>query len=380
MYHIAEIIENDGVPSFVAEVSFHPSGSYFAASYESINKVRIFDSRTRELLYALENPESQLDCPHGVLFTEKYLLVSNAHNPKRPGAINVYRNGSTSTKPIQVFRSPFKHLHEPHSLAVRNGRLVVTYTENLAPSGAVVSYGFNEETGEITGPLDKTETWFSEYGDSKGICFSADGTKIFVTFESDKPLSVAGKILRSLASDNEMALSARLMRFLHKGVNKIRKSVLQRGQRFKNTLRNVRSETSLELEKPNRQYVTPNKNGIATFSINAEGKIARCPEQIIVRKDFCRLENIDVLGDTCVVTDLVNHSLFLYDLSLDAEFAHPVQTLRLGNATPHGAKFSLDGRLLVVSSLGCKVVNQEPQFFDWESPREDKIVVFERAI
>ena len=54
---------------------------------------------------------------------------------------------------------------------MRDGRLVITYCENVAPSGAIVSYGFNEETGKITGPLDKTESWFSEYGDSKGNMF-----------------------------------------------------------------------------------------------------------------------------------------------------------------------------------------------------------------
>ena len=96
-------------------------------------------------------------------------------------------------KPIQIFQTPFNHLREPHSLAIRDGRLVVTYAENVAPSGAIVSYGFNEETGEITGLLDKTESWFSGCGDPKGICFNSDGTKIFVTFESDKQLSVVEK-------------------------------------------------------------------------------------------------------------------------------------------------------------------------------------------
>jgi hypothetical protein len=99
-----------------------------------------------------------------------------------------------------------------------------------------------------------------------------------------------------------------------------------------------------------------------------------------VRKNFCRLENIDIFGDTCVVTDLVNNSLSLYDLTRDSKLTNPVQTVKLGNATPHGAKFSPDGRLLVISSLGVKVVNQEAQWANWESPREDKIVVFERVI
>jgi len=258
--------------------------------------------------------------------------------------------------------------------------LVVTYSENLAPSGAIVSYRFNEETGKITGPLDKTESWFSEYGDPKGICFNADGTKIFVTFESDKQLSIVGKIFHSFASDKDLPVLVQLLKFSYKAIKKLRKIILQRGQAFDDALRTVRRETSVELEKPNLQSMTPTKNGIATFSINAEGKIARRPEQVIVCKDFCRLENVDVFDGTCVVTDLVNHSLFLYDLTQDQKFKNPVQTVNLGDATPHGAKLSPDGRLLITSSLGCKVVNREPQFFDWVSPREDKIVVFERAL
>src|SRR4029079_2714071 len=141
-------------------------------TYENIDEVRIYDSRNRKLLQVLRNPECQLDGPHGIWFTEEYLLVSNKHALRRPGVINVYRNSSTITEPIQLFQSPFDHLCEPHSLAMQDGRLVVTYCENLAPSGAIVSYGFNVETGKITGTLDKTESWFSEYGDSKGICFN----------------------------------------------------------------------------------------------------------------------------------------------------------------------------------------------------------------
>ena len=380
MYHIAEIIGNDRAPSHIAEISFHPSGSYFAATYENINEVRIFDSRTRKLLQVLENPESQLETPHGVLFTEKYLLISNAHNLRKPGTINVHRNDSTIKKPIQIFQGPFNHLYEPHSLALRDGRLVVTYAENVAPSGAIVSYGFNEETGNITCPLDKTESWFSEYGDPKGICFNADGTKIFVTFRSNKQFSVLEMIFRSFASDKDLPVPTRLMKLPNKAIRRIKNKILQSGRVFYNSLREARSETSVELEEPSPQYVTPTKNGLATFSINAEGKIARRPEQVIVRKDFCRLENIDVFDGTCVITDTVNHLLLLYDLTQDQNFTYPFHTVNFGNATPHGAKFSPDGRLLVISSLGRKVVNQELRFVDWESPREDKIFVFERAI
>ena len=379
MYHVAEIIENDRQPSFIAEVSFHPSGAYFAVTYEHLNEVRIFDSETRQLLQVLENPESQLDHPHGVLFNDKYLLISNTHALKKPGTINVYRNDSTIKKPLQIFQSPFNHLREPHSLAIRGSRLVVTYTENLAPSGAIVSYGFDEETGKITGALDKTETWFSEYGDPKGVCFNADGTKIFVTFESDRELSAAEKIFRSFASDKELPLPVQLINFTRKVIRRLGMIIWRRVQALNDTSRKVRSDTSAEFEKPNFKHMIPTKNGIATFTISEEGKIARRAENVNVWKDFCRLENIDLSNGTCVVTDLVNHSLLLYNLTPDSNFEKPFKTISLGKATPHGAKFSPDGKLLIVSSLGVKVANREPQWFTWEYPREDKIVVFERA-
>jgi hypothetical protein len=293
----------------------------------------------------------------------------------------VYQNDSTIKKPIQIFQTPFSHLREPHSLALRDGRLVATYAENHAPSGAIVSYAFNEETGKITGPLDKTETWFSEYGDAKGICFNADGTEIFVTFKSKKQFPVVRKLFRALTADRDLPMSNRLENFNWKLKNKI--------GAFNYSLKKALSKTSVELEKPNVEleepnppYPAPTKNGIAAFSINAQGKIARRPERVIVRKDFCRLENVDVFNGTCAVTDTVNHALLLYDLTLDQNLTSPFHTVNFGKATPHAATFSPDGRLLVVSSLGRKVVNQEFGFkvVDWESPREDKIFVLERSI
>jgi hypothetical protein len=265
--------------------------------------------------------------------------------------------------------------------------LVATYAENHpTPSGAIVSYAFNEETGNITGPLDKTESWFTEYGDPKGICFNADGTKIFVTFRSNKQFSAARKFFRALTAERGQPVPTQLMNF-----SRILKSKISRsGRAFYYSRREVHSETSVALEKPhpdalekpNPDYVMPTKNGIATFSINAQGKIARRPEHVSVRKDFCRLENIDLFDGTCAVTDPVNHTLLLYDLTQDQNFASPFRTVSFGKATPHAATFSPDGRFLIISSLGRKIVNQDIRFrvVDWESPREDKIFVLERSV
>src|SRR6516164_621485 len=101
---------------------------------------------------------------------------------------------------------------------------------------------------------------------------------------------------------------------------------------------------------------------------------------VLNRSSCARNFVVDIFDGTCVITDLVNHALFLYDLTNDAKLKRPVQTINVGKAAPHGAKFSPDGRLLIISTLGLKIVNQVPQFFDWELPREDKIFVYERTI
>jgi hypothetical protein len=57
MYRITEVIENDGAPSLIPDVAFHPSGAYFAVTYQDLNEVRIYESRDRKLLHVLRNPE-----------------------------------------------------------------------------------------------------------------------------------------------------------------------------------------------------------------------------------------------------------------------------------------------------------------------------------
>ena len=72
MYRIAEIIENDGPSSMVNEVSFHPSGSYFAATYENINEVRIYDSRTRKIVAGIKESRS-----HSLIVHTEYCSLKN---------------------------------------------------------------------------------------------------------------------------------------------------------------------------------------------------------------------------------------------------------------------------------------------------------------
>jgi hypothetical protein len=377
MYRITEVIENDGAPSLIPDAAFHPSGAYFAVVYQDVNEVRIYESQTRKLLHVLRNPESQLDEPHGILYTENYLVVANRHGLKRPSAINVYRNGGSDKNPIQIFQTPFDYLREAHSLALRDGRLVVTYCENVGRAGAIVCYGFNQKTGRITHPLDKIETWFSEYGDAKGICFNEDGTKLLVTFQSDwvPSPSIYEKILFSFEHDKVISLSNKLLKLSHRSIKNIRRKM---ASHINIGMRNSNSNL-LEFEKSNPSEIKPNKNGIAVFSVNAEGKIDCNPEQTIVRKNFCRLENIDIFDGICAIPDTVHQAIHLYDMMQDPKLKYPFQTIDLGRTLPHGVRFSPDGRLLIIATFGKEVAKNRIQWQSWLSPREDKFFVCERA-
>ena len=83
---------------------------------------------------------------------------------------------------------------------------------------------------------------------------------------------------------NNLPVSDKLMKSSYKAINKLRTKIFQKGQSFNKTLMRDRSKKSVELEKPNPQDRMQTKNGIATFTINAEGEIARSPERILVQK------------------------------------------------------------------------------------------------
>jgi len=383
MYRIAEVIENNGAHCLIPDASFHPSGAYFAAVYEDVNEVRIYESRTRKLLHVLRNPEAQLDEPHGILCTENFLIVSNRHQLKRPSAINVYRNGGSSEKPIQIFQTPFDELREAHSLALRDGRLVATYCENVAGAGAIVCYGFDQETGRITNQLDKTEAWFSKYGDAKGVCFNGDGTKLLVTFQSDEwvPSSIYDfyeKMLFYFERDKNPSLTNKILNLPHRSIRSVIRAIVSHINRGTHTHNRNPNRTPIRFEKADPPKIKPTKNGIAIFSVNAEGKIDRIPEQTIVRKNFCRIENIDIFDGICAIPDTLHHAVLLYDMTQDPKLKYPFQTIDLGRTLPHSVRFSPDGRLLVIPTFGLEVVENRIQWNSWLSPREDKIFVCER--
>jgi hypothetical protein len=116
-------------------------------------------------------------------------------------------------------------------------------------------------------------------------------------------------------------------------------------------------------------------NGMAVFVIDSSGQIATTPRQVVLRPEYCRLENIHIVNDTCAVADPVNNQVMLYrfngELSLE-----PFQVIDQRLSFPHDACLSPDGQTLVVSNYGLKIVGAVPQWHEYTDQRGDKLSVF----
>jgi sugar lactone lactonase YvrE len=213
-------------------------------------------------------------------------------------------------------------------MALRDRRLVVTYCEGQGKEGAIVSYDFDDETGQISGPLDIQEQWFSAYGDVKGVCFDAKGERVFVTFQSDI-----------------MPWRLKLTRRLKNAV-----SFGSRGG--------------------------PSRNGMAVFGIDQRGGLTPRPLWKKVERRFCRLENIHIVGDCGIITNPDSACVEVYDVRRDPGFRKPVQIITDSLCFPHGAKLSPDASTLVVTDNGIRMVNHVPQWGDFLPTRKDRVLVY----
>lgn len=326
MFTLLKRISNDGAPSMINEVSFHPSGEMFGATYEYNDEVRIYDARTLSVIRVFRNPGATLNRPHGMLLTEKHLIVAN--KAPFPAEFRIFRLDDDSGTPTQSYTTPFPHLAAGHSIALHGNRLVVTYCEGPGKEGALVSYDYDDENGRIIGPLDIQERWFSPYGDAKGLSYNEAGDRVYVTIQSE------------------------LMGWRRKAIRRL-KNAVSFGRRGGSS-----------------------RNGIAVFGIDREGRFTRKPLWKKITRRFCRLENVDIRGNYAVVTDAEGGCVLLYDLKRDDRFETPLQVIRESFVFPHGVKLSPDGNLLVVADGGIETIDHDPQWRTFVSPRMDHLAVF----
>ena len=351
MYQLFAEIPHQGPGCLSPEVAFRPDGQQFAVSYLDYDEVRIYNSAECTLARTYGNPEAQLDRPHGVLLTDKHLIVANRHREKCPATYTVYRLGSESSAPVFTLQTPVDHLLEAHSLAMRDDLLVATHCEHDSSLGALLSYRFDDDTGEIHGPLDCREDAFDDLGMAKGVAFAADREGILVSFNSDKRISRRQKLaFRLFKAWNIVATGG---------------------------LRGVANRLD-----PQRQLRTREKayagNGIALFDVDGKGRFSAGPRRVMLRAEFCRLENVAVSQDAMALTDTVNHQVQIFDAGRDPELQHPMQCITRDLSLPHGVKFSPDGQLLVVTNYGLRSYNQLIHWQHFRNPRGDKVMVYKR--
>ena len=319
-------IPNADASSYIPDVSFHPNGSAFAVTYRDNNQVRLFDSATRKLLRAYENPSARLDWPHGVIMTDRHIIVSNKLNPpSKPSILTVYRIDNPADDPVTVFPTPVEHLREAHSLALHKKRLLATYCGK--DIGALVTYGFDDETGEISGPIDITESWFSEFGEPKGVCFNARGTQAVITFVTEAEASGKASEVEGCATKNDAT--------------------------------------------------TDTRNGIAIFDVTETGMLSSKPVYTKLESHYCRLENIDIKESLCAVADPLNDQVSLYQFQ-DGHFPDkPIHVIQNHLSFPHDACFSPDRKMLVVTNNGIQVVDRRILWRKFTQPRSDRVTIFE---
>ncbi len=320
MYHLTNVIPSDSPLSLLLEVAFNPSGTLFAVSHGQANEVVVFDAHTRSVLRVYQNPDARLDNPHGVLLTDKHIIVGNAHGALRPSTFTIYNLDDPSQMPVSVYETPYQHLREAHSLDRRNNILVVTYPVSAdGRHGAVVSYRFDDEAGMICGPICMRESFFTQYGEPKGVAFNGDSSQIFFTFctEHSTPalinyprrLKMAWQVWRSNGA-------AEFFRYLCSKAVKVYNARRMRGPEL--------------------------KNGIAIFDISDGGVLSEQPVRVLQRALYCRLENIQIVGETALLADTINGRVDLHDLAQDPLLETPVYTITDKLTLPHGAKLSPD--------------------------------------
>lgn len=349
-------LRNPGAPSLLPEVAFSADGAFFAASFQEQNQVRLFDVTTGKVLRTWANPDAGFGEPHGVLLTERHLLVSNRHYFLAPSDIKVYDLNAEDDHPVHSLTTPFPGLVEAHSLALSNGRLLVSYCEGDGRTGGLVCYGYDDKSGRLGEPLSVVEDCFRSLGDPKGVSFFDGGRRVIVSFNSLK----ANPPLQRLA-----------LRYLRRWYRNLDRPTASSLQRALGVLRG----------RPvnHRRPLPILENGLAIFSIDPEGRLSPEPERVLLRDSFCRLENVHCQGDTCVVADTINGQVLLYDLASDPELGHPTRILREGVSLPHGVKLSPDGRTLVVSNYGLRSWRQDILWHGWSDPRRDTISIYTRA-
>lgn len=334
--------------SQLPDVAYSPDGARLGVTFVDLDEVAILDGRSQAELRRYSNPAARLYGPHGLVLTDRHAIVTNKLHPAdRPSTITVYDLDSDSPAPVCEFTTPQGDYCEAHSIDLRGEHLVCTYAGR--GTAALVTYRFDHASGRVSGPVCNVEDWFRGYGQPKGVAFNADGDRLVVTFSTAKTVgtSIPHKWRR-----------ARWMLRQKRGKRRL--------------LTALRTRLGRLWKPPPRGGIT---NGIAVFPIDPDGQIAATPEQVVMSPEYCRLENVHMVNETCAIADPVNNKVMLYRFNGELN-PEPLQVIDEQLTFPHDACLSPDGQTLVISNYGLKIADEVPQWHEPTDQRGDKLSVF----
>lgn len=345
-------IFTDNDSSLVPDVAFSPDGQRFAVTYQNNNEVRLYDTTSRDIIRVYV--DGALEAPHGVVMTDRFLVVSNKMDPDdRPASLVVFDYRQEDPTAVCIKHTPVDYLREGHSMDIHKNRLLVTYCGK--GKSAVGCFEFDQDSGEIGELLSLCEDWFSHQGKPKGVSFNEAGDAFYVTVSSVRaiPSSLPQKLdrMRWLLSKKQGV----------KRVSRIAWSkfsdLLQRGH-----MRSGEDDTQA--------------NGIALFALSASGAISESPLDLQLHEEYCRMENIHTVGRCCVIADPMKGEVAVSDLASGKLPDPPRQIITENLSFPHSARLSPCGSYLAIADYGLRVENQKPQWHQFTGERSDKVSLF----
>lgn len=198
-------IENRLDFGVIPEIDFHPTGTYFAATFLGNHRVNVYemkDNKEPVLHQTLVNPDSEMSLPHGLVFHPKGKFLIVSHYGTHRLTVHTWDDTEKklSVKPHTSFNFPKElNVHNSHGLAFspRGDCLAITFCDCDQARGLkekIVLFHFDKETGTIDPtPISTIQGEKARLGNPKGIVFSPNG-KFLVTTMSDANTLVVYKI------------------------------------------------------------------------------------------------------------------------------------------------------------------------------------------
>lgn len=353
-YQFEQLLLPGDSPSMVPDLAISPNGRLFCMACLTANQIKVYDLETRECLRIYENPRAQLDHPHAIAMTDRFVLVGNKMDPEdRPALLQVFDLDAADDGPICSLSTPLPYLREAHSFSLSGNRLLVTY----AGTGrrALVCYAFDPGNGKIGEILDSTEDWFTGFGTPKGVCFNAAGTGALVTFISVKriPSTLRQKLGRGI--------------WLLRQRQGLRRLAGKFAAKFGELLRSGQMSTG--------EHATRH-NGVALFSVSPEGSLSREPLQLHIESGYTRLENVDLCRGQCVLADPLRGEILVTRLTARGLPSDPESVISEHLSFPHCGRLAPDGKTLLVANYGLRVDRDKPQWHQFTEQRTDGVAVF----